>query len=96
MVLVVSIMGACAILLKFYFESIWQNYKNPVAFYKNIVQRQVEAGMIDEEDLTDNFKIPRPGVWMSKQLNMWLELLLMLIVPIPVKVSAPIFDTILN
>lgn len=83
-VLVVSVMGVFAILLKYYFESIWQNYKNPVAFYKNMVQRQVEAGMIDEEDLTDNFKISRPGVWMVKQANMWLELLLMMIIPIPV------------
>ena len=32
-----SLMGAIGIVLKFYFESIWQNYKNPVAFYKTIV-----------------------------------------------------------
>ena len=36
-VLVISLMGIVAIILKFYFEAVWQNYKNPVAFYKAIV-----------------------------------------------------------
>ena len=34
---IVSVMGIIAIIFKFYFESVWQNYKNPVAFYKIIV-----------------------------------------------------------
>lgn len=49
-------MGTIAIIIKYYFEAVWQNYKNPVAFYKSIVQRQVEIGMVKEEDLTENFK----------------------------------------
>ena len=30
----ISVMGIVAIIVKFYFQCIWNNYKNPVAFYK--------------------------------------------------------------
>lgn len=33
-VFLISIMGIVAIIVKFYFQCIWNNYKNPVAFYK--------------------------------------------------------------
>ena len=36
-VLVISFMGAIAIVVKYYFEAVWQQYKNPVAFYKSII-----------------------------------------------------------
>jgi len=85
-------MGSIAIILKYYFESVWQNYKNPVAFYKIIVQRQVEAGMINAEDLTENFKIERPIVWMAKQYAFWLELLIMMVVPLPFKTGGIFFE----
>ena len=32
-----AIIGAVAIVFKFYFESVWMQYKNPVAFYKVLV-----------------------------------------------------------
>ena len=51
-VFIVSIMGAVAILMKYYFQSIWLNYKNPVAFYKTTVRKLVEIGVVDEESLT--------------------------------------------
>lgn len=76
-------MGTIAIIIKYYFEAVWQNYKNPVAFYKSIVQRQVEIGMVKEEDLTENFKTQSNFSWMVKQTNLWLELILMLVVPLP-------------
>ena len=82
----ISILGCVAIILKYYFESVWYDFKNPVAFYKIIVQRQVEAGMIDPEDLTENFKTKLPIVWMMKQYTFWLELLLMMVVPLPFKI----------
>ncbi len=56
-VALVSFMGFIAIILKYYFESIWQQYKNPVAFYKSMVMHQVGLGMVNAEDLTENFKI---------------------------------------
>ena len=37
-VFVISLNGAGAIILKYYFESVWQNYQKPVAFYKSIVK----------------------------------------------------------
>ena len=82
-VFIASFMGGIAILIKYYFESIWQNYKNPMAFYKTIVQSQVEAGIVNEEDLTENFKLEKPWCWMLKQYTLWIELFLMLVVPLP-------------
>lgn len=40
--MLVSIMGAMSIIIKFYFESVWMNFKNPIMFYKQLVQQQVE------------------------------------------------------
>lgn len=62
-IFLVTIIGAVAIVMKFYFESVWQNYKNPVAFYKVLVQRQVEDGLVDEEDLTENFNVDSAFSW---------------------------------
>ena len=84
-VCIVSIMGGIAIILKYYFESIWQNYKNPMAFYKTVVKSQVEAGIVNEEDLTENFKVEKSWHWMLKQYTFWIELFLMLLVPLPFK-----------
>ena len=86
-VLAVSSMGAVAIVMKYSFEAVWMNYRNPVAFYKAIVRKQVEAGLVEEEDLTENFKSESPYVWIIKQSGFWFELILMLIVPIPFKVG---------
>ena len=85
-------MGAMAIFLKFYFESVWQNYKNPVAFYKIIVQRQVEAGMIDADDLTENFKIESPSIWIMKKSLFWLELVVMLVTPLPFTIGGVMIE----
>ena len=82
-VFIVSFMGGIAITLKYYFESIWQNYKNPMAFYKTIVKSQVEAGIVNEEDLTENFKLEKSWRWMLRQYTFWIELFLMLFVPLP-------------
>ena len=89
---IISFMGGIAIALKYYFESVWLNYKNPVAFYKIIVQRQVEAGMINAEDLTENFKLESPYVWMVKQYAFWLELVIMMVVPIPFKIHGKLLE----
>jgi len=42
--------------------------------------------VIDPEDLTENFKTKLPIVWMMKQYAFWLELLLMMVVPLPFKI----------
>ena len=81
--LVISFMGAVAIIAKYYFKAIWSRYKNPVAFYKSIIRSQVRSGLLDEESITENFKLERPARWMIKQKGLWFELLLMLVTPFP-------------
>ena len=76
-------MGAIAIIAKYYFKAIWSRYKNPVAFYKSIIRSQVRSGLLDEESITENFKLERPGRWMIKQKGFWFELVLMLVTPFP-------------
>ena len=91
-VFIVSVMGAVGIIFKYYFEAIWLNYKNPVAFYKTIVQRQVEAGIVNEDELTENFKLERPIIWTIKQYTFWLEVILMLLVPLPFRIGGIIME----
>ena len=43
----------------------------------------MEAGIVNEEDLTENFKLEKPWCWMLKQYTLWIELFLMLVVPLP-------------
>jgi len=37
-VFTLSMMGCIAIFFKYYFESVWQDYQNPVEFYKVLIQ----------------------------------------------------------
>jgi len=39
LVLLTTIFGLFAIIMKFWLEANWQNYKNPIAFYKTLVNR---------------------------------------------------------
>ena len=41
--------------------------------------------MLNEEDLTENFKTQSPISYIVQQYSFWLEILLMLIVPFPGK-----------
>ena len=43
--------------------------------------------MVAEEDLTENFDVQRPFFTMIKNVNLWVELLLMLATPIPTKAN---------
>lgn len=91
----ISFMGCIAIIVKFYFQCIWNNYKDPVAFYKMLVKKQVAEGLINQEDLTENFKTERPASWIVRQKLFWIELLLMLIAPMPFQIfsdKATVFE----
>ena len=48
-----------------------------------IVQKQVAEGLLDEEDLTENFKTEAPVSWMVRQKLFWFELFIMMAVPLP-------------
>ena len=48
--------------------------------------------MVNEEDLTENFKLENPFFWMIKQYTFWLELFLMLTVPLPFTWNGIIFE----
>ena len=85
-----SVMGEVAIITKFYFEAVWQNYKNPVAFYKAVVQRQIEIGMVNEDDLTENFKTSSPLRYMLSKKSFYFEILIMIIIPAPVHFDHPL------
>lgn len=52
-----TLIGIISIIIKFWLEAKWVMYKNPVAFYKTLVKKQVELGIVNEEDLTENFFI---------------------------------------
>ena len=82
-VLVISVMGALAIFAKFYFKAVWSQYKNPVAFYKSMTMTQVAVGLVDEESLTDNYKLESPIRFVLCQPGFWFELMLMLVIPLP-------------
>ena len=44
-------------------------------------------GMVNEEDLTENFKVESPSKWMFKQARFWLEIVMMIIVPLPFDIT---------
>ena len=52
----------------------------------------MEAGLVNEEDLTENFKLERPSLWMIKQYTFWIEMFIMLIVPIPFNFNGKNFE----
>ena len=58
-----------------------------MAFYKVMVQRHVEEGRIDEEDLTENFKVESSAWWMAKRWTLYLELFIMLACSPPIHID---------
>ena len=84
MVLIITIIGLICVVIKFWLEANWQNYKNPMAFFKVLVKKQVELGLVDEEDLTENFMIKdSPFFSIFKNGKFWVEFIIMAIIPLP-------------
>jgi len=48
-----------------------------------MINRQVEMGEIDADSLTENFQNESVAYWIIRQYSFWLELILMLIIPLP-------------
>jgi hypothetical protein len=89
MVLIITIIGLICVVIKFWLEANWQNYKNPMAFFKILVKKQVELGLVDAEDLTENFHIrDSPFFSMLKNGKFWVEVIIMAIIPLPTKADS--------
>jgi phage gp36-like protein len=69
--------------MKHFTKSVWKEFANPVAFYKKMVLKQVEIGVMDEDTITDNFKV-ESGFWeVMKNYVFWIEVFMLLLVPYP-------------
>lgn len=89
---VVSLVGIVGITVKYWLESIWVNYKNPVEFTKVIIQKQVEMGLIDADDLTENFNLKnKPWTYVFTNVQFYVECLLFLITNLPVQSEKSVF-----
>jgi len=64
---------------------IWQEYKHSMVFYKTLVWKQVELGLMDADDLTENFTLKKVG--MLSVLTDWqflCEVFMLLLIPYPI------------
>lgn len=88
-VLITTIFGLFTIYLKFWLEAVWRNFKNPMAFYKKIVAKQVELGLLDPNELTSNFMIKENiRTYAFTQKQFWIEVLIMIIIPLPLSADS--------
>ena len=89
---VISLVAIVAITVKYWLEAIWVNYKNPIEFTKVIIQKQVEMGMIDPDDLTENFNVS-DNTWkyVFTKPSFYIESLLFVITNMPIQNPNSIF-----
>jgi len=87
LVFCLSSIGCFAIFIKYYLESVWKDYKNPVEFYKALIQHQAESGIINPDLVTKGYTRQSNLLWILTNFNFWVEILIMMIVPLPFYVS---------
>ena len=46
--------------------------------------------MVDEDSLTENYKNQNSFVWVVKQYSFWIEMIIMLVCPLPFKIGGTV------
>ena len=86
--LIVALLSAIAlgaIWIKYRLQAVWRHYRNPVEFFKKIVKKQVELGLVDEGDLSENYHGENSEKWVITNPWFWLEVFIISIFPYPIK-----------
>ena len=67
-------------------EATWQHFNNPLRFYRRMLRIQVELGLVDKKMMKISMiHRENPFCWMLKRPLFWIELLIMLLIPLPMK-----------
>ena len=69
-------------------KTVWQEFSNPIEFYKKLVIKQVELGAIDEDAITDNFRKQSGFMQVMKDKVFWAEVFMLVLAPYPHKGGA--------
>ena len=81
-----SAIALCSIFIKYRLQAVWRNYRNPVAFFKKIVKKQIEMGLVDEEEIShENYKDENSTLWVLSNPWFWFEVLLISVFPYPIR-----------
>lgn len=65
-------------------KQVWLEYKNPVAFYKKLIQKQVELGVMNEAAVTENFAVRHVNIFtVFSDKDFLFELFILLLIPYP-------------
>ena len=85
-IVMTSVLGVLAIIIKYRMEATWRHYDNPMKFYRKLVRQQVDVGLLEEEAMkTDLVKRGNPFMWMMRRPLFWFEMIIMCTIPIPLK-----------
>ena len=81
-----SVLGVVCIIIKYRMEATWRHFNNPMRFYRRIMRSQVDMGLVDKKMM--NLKLihrENPFCWMMKQPRFWLEIVIMMLIPLPIQ-----------
>lgn len=96
MVMVTTLISIMVNYYKHATKRVWHEYKDPIAFYKKLVQKQVSIGSMDEKALTENFKIKSGFLAVLTDRYFLFELFLLLLIPWPIEGAGKGFFTSLS
>ena len=89
---ITSLLGVVAIVIKYRFEATWRNYDNPVKFYRKIIRTYVDMGLKEKSAMKEkSIYRESPFLWMAKRPKFWIEILIMIIIPLPMNSPDSIF-----
>ena len=81
-----------SIIIKYRMEATWRNYDNPIKFYRKIVRQYVDIGLKEKSAMKDrSIYRENPFVWMIKRPKFWIEIIIMIIIPLPMNSPDSIF-----
>ena len=73
-------------------EATWRNYDNPIKFYRKIVRQYVDIGLKEKRAMKDkSIYRENPFLWMIKRPKFWIEIIIMIIIPLPMNSPDSIF-----
>ena len=80
----ISLLGVFSIVIKYRMEATWRHFNNPMRFYRRILRQQVNLGLADKNLMNiDMVHRGNPFTWMMTRPLFWLEIFIIIIIPLP-------------
>lgn len=77
---IISLIGIVAVILQWRLEAVWQQYRNPIKFYRTMLKKQIQIGLLDKSELKKKSAIHDSySKFTLTSWRFWFEIVVMLV-----------------